>query len=181
MAEKKSGGPGVAGAVGVDHIRNRHRLDAVQVAVLRDPRAVASDLDGGEHAEVGELAGEGGVVRSLILEDGANLVLVGEDDVDAATKLAEQPFARGVDHFKRREIETRRAAGGAGRGEHCIGEGAIEHQIPFDVRVTAAGEIGGGDFVGRERHRGAEAGAHRALGVGRDQREAAGIGAARRV
>ena len=148
VAKEEAGGPRVARAVGVDDLADAHGLDAVKVAVAGDPRAVLADLDGGEDAVVAEAAGEVGVAGALVVEEGADLVLVGEDDVDAPAELREEPVAGGVDDLEGREVEAGGAAGGAGGGEDGVGEGLVEDEVALDVRVAAAGEVGGGDLLG---------------------------------
>jgi hypothetical protein len=77
-------------------------ITSAQRSVAGDPRAVLADLHCREDTEVGEPAGQRGVVARVVLEQGANLVLVGEDDIDAVAELTEEPVARGVDHLERR-------------------------------------------------------------------------------
>lgn len=173
---EKTGGPGVAGAVGVDDIGNDDGRDLVKFVAAGEPGAVFAHFDGGENTGGGEALGEFGVVGVAILIERADLVFVGEDDIDALVELGENPIARGVDDFERGEVHANSAAGGAGAGEHAVDEGLVEDEVSLDVRVAEAGEIVGRDFVGRKRHRGAEARAHGALSVGRDKDERAGVG-----
>lgn len=173
---KKTRGPGIAGAVGVDGVGHADGFDAMQFPTLRDPRAVASDFDRGDRTARCELTGQFVVAGGAVGEERPDFVLVGEDHVETEVELAEQPVARGVNDFKGREVEAHAAAGGAGRGENGIRERGVEREVAFDVGVANAGKIGGRDFRGIERDGGAEIGAHGALGVGRDEREAAGVG-----
>src|SRR4051812_37187692 len=117
MPKKKARGPRIAGTICVDDVRDLHRFDAMKLVSLRDPRAFLADFDCGEDAEAGKLLRESRVIRRVIFKQCADFVLVGEDDVESATKLAEQPAARCTDDFKRREIKARGAASRASRRE----------------------------------------------------------------
>ena len=81
---EEGAGKGVARTVGIDDPRGGHGGDAVELGALRDPGAVFADLDDCDHALGGEAKGEGGVVVTGIRIQGADLVLVGEDDADAS-------------------------------------------------------------------------------------------------
>ena len=172
---EKTSGPGIACAVRVNHVRHDYGFDAVKLGVACDPGAVATHLDGGEDALSRETLREDGIVGRLILIERADFVFVGEDHVDAFVQLGKDPIAGHVDHFERSEIKTDGTTSGAGGGENGVGESLVENEVAFHVDVTAAGEISGGDFGGRERHRGGETGAHRAIRVRRDEDERAGV------
>lgn len=176
---KEAGGPGVACARGVDGLGDRDRVDAVELGAAGDPSAVFTHLDGSESTMRGEAPGEFVVGGGFRLIERVNLVFVGEHDVDALVKLGHDPVAGDVDDFEGGEVDADRATGGAGGRDDGGGESGVEHQVALDVGVAAVGKVGGADLVGREGHRGSEAGAHGALTVGRDQGEAAGVGEGR--
>gem|GEM_PF-6144863 len=194
MGVEEAACPRVARSCGVDDLGDGRGGDPVEAVALGKPRAFGSDFYSGDTVEAGKGFGlfigralAGGECRSfvgtaslslfgIVGKERAGFVFVGKDDVDACFELAENPFAGDVHHFKGAEVEAEGAACGAGGGEDGVGERGVEEEVPFDVGVAHSGEVAWADFLGGERHGGAEVGAHGALAVGGDEREAAGVG-----
>jgi hypothetical protein len=150
MAVEKTGGPGVAGTGGVLDLGGGHGSNAVHFEALGNPSAVFADFHGGESAEFGEAFGVGGEVVAEAGEQGLDLVLVGEDDVDAVVELGKDPVASGADDLEGREVDADRATGGAGGGDHGVGEIAVEEQVALNVGMAASTKVERADFAGRE-------------------------------
>lgn len=55
---EKTGGPGIAGAVGINRIGDRDWLDAVEFVAFGDPSTVFTYFDGGDNAFTGEPTSE---------------------------------------------------------------------------------------------------------------------------
>ena len=136
-----------------------------------DPGAFCADLHRGDGAEFGECACHGGVVVTQSVE-GGSFFFVGEDDVDRIAEDFPEGIARGLDDFEGGEIQADGATGFFGSGEDGAQEGFVEEEIALDVRMLTTGEIVRVDFIGLECHGGAEIGAHGALAVRGDKREA---------
>src|SRR6185312_4458441 len=81
VAVEKSAGPGVARTRGIDYVGNFNGLDAVELLTLRHPSAVFAYFHRADTDETGQTP-RLAVVRFIRPKERANLIFIGEHDVD---------------------------------------------------------------------------------------------------
>ncbi len=174
ITEEEARGIEVARPRRIHHPGHRRRIDRVGLLAGEHQRAA------GAAGERRQLAGAAGLPQRLVeiidLPEGADLRLIGEEDVDM---LAQQVAERGavpVDAEGVGEREGDLAAAfvsDAGRLDEGLLRRRRIEEIAFQIRHPRPQDQRRIDVRRAELNAGAEIGVHGALGVGRDEDEAA--------
>ncbi len=174
MAVEESGGPAIARTGCVDYLGDGNGAAVQGFFATFKPGPFCTKFDGGDIAEGAEFL-QGGF-RILVAAVGGGFVFVGEDGVDVFFEKAGKDALGGTHDFEGTQIETYGATGIFRAVQGALSQFGVEEEVSLDVGVVEFGKVGGFDFAGGHVDGGTEVGAHGALGIGRDEAEAAGGG-----